>query len=433
MKSTIFNFWQPTLLQNSLSERRVKSFILNFGPQHPAAHGVLRLVVQLNGELVERADSHVGFLHRGTEKLIESRTYLKSLPYFDRLDYVSMMTQEHAFCIAIESLLRTVSHTALYVQIRVLFDELTRILNHLLALSTHSLDVGNMAPVFWAFEERERLMEFYERVSGARMHAAFYRPNDIDWTGLNYQFFMDVSLFARDCFKTLTEIFTVLTTNRIWKSRLVGVGSLNLNDAISYGVTGPVLRSVGVKKDLRFLRSETYAHYWFLSIQGYLGKRGDSYDRFLIRLREMYESVNIVFQILTNLSTTSHQKPNLFSSNSTEPSFFSFFDAIYTEKHNKLNHNTKYTSMESLINHFKYYSEGIKVPKGFTYRAVEAPKGEFGTSLISDGSSHPYRCKIRTPAYHQMQVLSRMSQGHYFADLVTIIGTLDIVFGDVDR
>ena len=421
------------MLQNSLSERRVKSFILNFGPQHPAAHGVLRLVVQLNGELVERADSHVGFLHRGTEKLIESRTYLKSLPYFDRLDYVSMMTQEHAFCITIESLMRTVSHTALYVQVRVLFDELTRILNHLLALSTHSLDVGNMAPVFWAFEERERLMEFYERVSGARMHAAFYRPNDIDWTGLNYQFFMDVSLFARDCFKTLTEIFTVLATNRIWKSRLVGVGGLNLNDAISYGVTGPVLRGVGVKKDLRFLRSETYAHYWFLSIQGYLGKRGDSYDRFLIRLREMYESVSIVFQILTNLSTTSHQKTELFNSEATEPSFFSFFDAIYTEKNNKLNHNTKYTSMESLINHFKYYSEGIKVPKGFSYRAVEAPKGEFGVSLISDGSSHPYRCKIRTPAYHHMQVLSRMSQGHYFADLVTIIGSLDIVFGDVDR
>ena len=215
MKSTVFNFWQPNFLQNSYSERRVKSFILNFGPQHPASHGVLRLVVQLNGELVERADPHVGFLHRGTEKLIEYRTYLKSLPYFDRLDYVSMMTQEHAFCLAIENLMGTTSHTSLYVQIRVLFDEMTRILNHLLALSTHSLDVGNMAPVFWAFEERERLMEFYERVSGARMHAAFYRPNDIDWTGLNQQFFLDVTFFAKDCFKTLTEIFTILTSNRI--------------------------------------------------------------------------------------------------------------------------------------------------------------------------------------------------------------------------
>ena len=303
MQSTIFNFWQPNFTQNSYSERRVKSFILNFGPQHPASHGVLRLVVQLNGELVERADPHVGFLHRGTEKLIEYRSYLKSLPYFDRLDYVSMMTQEHSFCLAIESLMGTTSHSSLYIQIRVLFDEMTRILNHLLALSTHSLDVGNMAPVFWAFEERERLMEFYERVSGARMHAAFYRPNDIDWTGLNQQFFLDVTFFAKDCFKTLTEIFTVLTSNRIWKSRLVNIGSINLNDAISNGATGPVLRGTGTRKDIRFSKSDTYSYYWFLSIQGYLGKRGDSYDRFLIRLREMYESVNIIFQLLTNLTS----------------------------------------------------------------------------------------------------------------------------------
>jgi len=433
MRSTIFNFWQPKTLQNSLSERRIKSFVLNFGPQHPAAHGVLRLVVQLNGELVERADSHVGFLHRGTEKLIESRTYLKSLPYFDRLDYVSMMTQEHAFCIAIEALLQTTSHTALYVQVRVLFDELTRVLNHLLALSTHSLDVGNMAPVFWAFEERERLMEFYERVSGARMHAAFYRPNDIDWTGLNGQFFLDIALFARDCFKSLTEIFTVLTTNRIWKSRLVGVGSLNLTDALYHGVTGPVIRSVGVRKDIRFLRSETYAHYWFLSIQGYLGKRGDSYDRFLIRLREMYESINIVFQLLANLTDRAVSEGQDLSNPVEAVNFFNFFQTLYASAEKARNWNTRYSSMEGLINHFKHYSEGIKVPRGFVYKAVEAPKGEFGVSLISDGTSHPYRCKIRTPAYHHMQVMSRMAQGHYFADLVTILGSLDIVFGDVDR
>ena len=433
MRSTIFNFWQPKTLQNSLSERRIKSFVLNFGPQHPAAHGVLRLVVQLNGELVERADSHVGFLHRGTEKLIESRTYLKSLPYFDRLDYVSMMTQEHAFCIAIEALLQTTSHTALYVQVRVLFDELTRVLNHLLALSTHSLDVGNMAPVFWAFEERERLMEFYERVSGARMHAAFYRPNDIDWTGLNGQFFLDIALFARDCFKSLTEIFTVLTTNRIWKSRLVGVGSLNLTDALYHGVTGPVIRSVGVRKDIRFLRSETYAHYWFLSIQGYLGKRGDSYDRFLIRLREMYESINIVFQLLANLTDRAASEGRDLSNPVEAVNFFNFFQTLYASAEKSRNFNTRYSSMEGLINHFKHYSEGIKVPRGFVYKAVEAPKGEFGVSLVSDGTSHPYRCKIRTPAYHHMQVMSRMAQGHYFADLVTILGSLDIVFGDVDR
>jgi NADH-quinone oxidoreductase subunit D len=433
LKSNIFNFWQPTFLQNSLSERKVKSFTLNFGPQHPASHGVLRLIVQLNGELVERADPHVGFLHRGTEKLIENRTYLKSLPYFDRLDYVSMMTQEHAFCISIEALMKTTSHTSLYVQIRVLFDELTRVLNHLLALSTHSLDVGNMAPVFWAFEERERLMEFYERVSGARMHAAFYRPNDIDWTGLNYQFFLDVALFSRDCFKSLTEIFTVLATNRIWKSRLVGVGAINYADTLTYGLTGPVAKSAGVKKDMRFLKSETYAHYWFLSIQGYLGRNGDSYDRFLIRLREMYESINIVFQILTNLTTLGSTSQTTYNKTTTFSDFFSFFNLLYLQKANKLNYNTKYNSMESLINHFKHYSEGEVVPKGFIYKAVEAPKGEFGVSIISDGTANPYRCKIRTPAYHHTQVMPRMVQGHYFADLVTVIGSLDLVFGDVDR
>lgn len=341
-----------------------------------------------------------------------------------------MMTQEHSFCLAIEALMQSTSNTSLYVQIRVIFDELTRVLNHLLALSTHSLDVGNMAPVFWSFEERERIMEFYERVSGARMHAAFYRPNDIDWTGLNYQFFLDISLFARDCFKTLTEIYTVTTTNRIWKSRLVSVGGLNYRDAFSYGLTGPVVRGIGIKKDLRFSKSETYSYYWFLSIQGYLGKRGDSYDRFLIRLREMYESLNIIFQILSNIT-----EPTLsINEKSTKGlDFFSFFNHLHSEKYSKMNHNSKYSSMETLINHFKHYSEGIKVPKGFVYSAVEAPKGEFGTSLISDGTSKPYRCKIRTPAYHHMQVMSRCVQGHYFADLVTVLGSLDIVFGDVDR
>lgn len=427
MKSNIFNFWQPSFLQNSYSERKIKSFILNFGPQHPASHGVLRLIVQLNGELVERADPHVGFLHRGTEKLIESRTYLKALPYFDRLDYVSMMTQEHAFCIAIESLLMTTSFTSLHVQIRVLFDELTRILNHLLAISTHSLDVGNMAPVFWAFEERERIMEFYERVSGARMHAAFYRPNEVDYTGLNYQFFLDIALFARDCFKSLTEIFAVLTTNRIWKSRLVNIGALNLADAFTFGVTGPIVRSVGIKQDLRFLKEETYANYWFISAQSYLGKRGDSYDRFLIRIREMYESVNIIFQILTNFTKIYK------NSKSSVCNYNLFFDFLSSQTYQKLSHNVKYNSMETLINHFKHYSEGLKVPQGFSYKAIEAPKGEFGVSLISDNTSFPYRCKIRTPAYHHIQVMPRLVQGHFFADLVTVLGSQDIVFGDVDR
>lgn len=340
------------------------------------------------------------------------------------------MAQEHAFCLAIESLLKTTSYTSLYVQIRVLFDELTRVLNHLLALSTHSLDVGNMSPTFWAFEERERIMELYERVSGARMHAAFYRPNDIDWTGLNYQFFLDVSVFAKNCFKSLTEIFTVLSTNRIWKARLVNIGALNINDVYAYGATGPVAKSAGIKKDIRFLKSETYSHYWFLSIQGFLGKRGDSYDRFLIRMREMYESINIIFQILNNL--TNFDNVNL-DFKKKKINFFSFFDFLYSHKFKKLNKNNKYNSMEMLINHFKMYSEGIKLPKGFVYKAVEAPKGEFGASIISDGTSMPYRCKIRTPAYHHIQIMPRLVQGHFFADLVTVLGSQDIVFGDVDR
>jgi len=430
MRSNTFNFWQSPFPENSFSERKIKSFVLNFGPQHPAAHGVLRLVIQMSGELIERADPHVGFLHRGTEKLIEKRTYLKSLPYFDRLDYCSMMTQEHAFCLSVESLLNTTSYTAIYVQIRVLFDELTRILNHLLALSCHSMDVGNMSPMFWAFEERERLMEFYERVSGARMHAAFYRPNELDWTGLNYQFFLDIVLFARDCFKSLTEIYAVLTTNTIWKTRLVNVGTINLNDAISYAASGPVIRSIGIKKDIRFYKSETYSSYWFLSLYSFLGKRGDSYDRFLIRVREMYESVNIVFQILTHIT---NKKSSFLKLETERIDFFSFFNFLYKNKYKKFYKKTRYNSMESLINHFKKYSEGIRVKKGFTYNCIESPKGELGVALLSDGTSKPYRCKIRTPAYHHMNMIPRMLQGHYLADLITLIGTQDIVFGDVDR
>ena len=405
---------------------------MNFGPQHPAAHGVLRLVLQLVGELVERADPHVGFLHRGTEKLIEQRSYLQSIPYFDRLDYVSMMTQEHAFCLGVESLLGTTSGSELYVHVRVLFDELTRIMNHLLAISCHSLDVGNMSPLFWAFEERERLMEFYERVSGARMHAAFYRPNDLDWSGLDHGFFTDVAIFARNCFKSLTEIFAILATNNIWKTRLVDVGGLNAKDAISYSATGPMIRSIGIRKDLRLSRSESYASYWSLSLTSFIGKRGDSYDRFLIRIREMYESVNIVFQLLSNLSSTP-RAGNGSPSISKKLDSFTFLDFLTRVKKVKLRRLTKYTSMESLIQHFKTYSEGQSVPRGFTYSAVEAPKGEFGVSLISDGTPKPFRCKIRTPAYHHMHTMSRMSQGHYLADLVTILGSQDIVFGDVDR
>lgn len=273
-------------------------------------------------------------------------------------------------------------------------------------------------------------MEFYERVSGARMHAAFYRPNDVDWTGLNHQFFLDVALFSRDCFKSLTEIYAVLSTNTIWKTRLVGVGSINIHDTAAYSISGPVIRSVGLKKDMRFCRLETYGSYWYLSLHSFLGKRGDSYDRFLIRVREMYESVNIVLQILTII--TSKQSVVTETHDSSIDSFL-FYNFLYKLHKSKISKNTKYIGMETMIHHFKTYSSGLHVPRGFAYAAVEAPKGELGVSLVSDGTSKPYRCKIRTPAYHHMHLLTRMVQGHYMADLVTVLGSLDIVFGDVDR
>lgn len=401
--------------------------MLNFGPQHPASHGVLRLILQLNGELIERADPNIGFLHRGTEKLIEARNYLKALPYFDRLDYVSMMSQEHAFCLAVESLLNTISYTNIYIQIRTLFDELTRLLNHFLAISTHSLDVGNMSPLFWALEEREKIMEFYERVSGARMHAAYYRPNDIDLTPFNYTLILDITLFARNCFKSLTEMFAVLAMNKIWKSRLVNIGILSVFDALKYGGSGVVLRSTGFKYDLRAFKTTTYANYWYLTFKIFLGKNGDCYDRFLIRIREMYESINIIFQVISNLTNYFFNK-NLF------PSYLTNFTNLNFNNFNKnLNYYNKYNSMEALIEHFKYYSEGYKVPSGFSYAGVESPKGEFGVSLISDGSTNPFRCKIRSPAFHHLQLLTKVVQGHMFADMVTVLGSQDIVFGEVDR
>lgn len=426
----LFNFWNnySSSTEQSSSNNRLKTFMLNFGPQHPASHGVLRLVLQLEGELIVKADSNIGFLHRATEKLIEQRIYLKSLPYFDRLDYVSMMSQEHAFCLAIEDLLDTVSYTSFNVQIRVLFDELTRLMNHFLGLATHSLDVGNMSPAFWAFEEREKLMEFYERVSGARMHAAFYRPNDIDWTGLNYQFYVDLTLFLRNTFKSITEMFVILATNNIWKSRLVKIGTVSQKTALSYGASGVVARSAGIRKDLRLLKSTTYSYYWYLSFKSFLGRSGDCYDRFLIRIREMLESVYIIYQILPNFLSQSFVDFRKESFN-----FLKFHSTISDEISAKNNFNTKVNSMEALIEHFKYYSEGIKVNSGQTYQAVEAPKGEFGVILVSDGSNKPYRCKIRTPAYHHLQLMSFIMEGHYFADMITILGSQDIVFGEVDR
>jgi len=399
--------------------------MLNFGPQHPASHGVLRLVLQLENELILKGDPNIGFLHRGTEKLIEQKIYIKSLPYFDRLDYVSMMSQEHAFCLGIEDLLNTTSFSSLHVQVRVLFDELTRLMNHFLGISTHSLDVGNMSPAFWAFEEREKLMEFYERVSGARMHAAFYRPNTVDLTGLNYQLFNDIIFFLKNTYKSITEMFVILATNNIWKSRLVNIGSISFIDSFKTGGSGVILRSVGFKKDLRLLKSTFYSYYWYLSFSSFLGKIGDCYDRFLIRIREMLESIYIIYQIIPTFL--------IFFTSKLSFSFFEFSNSINPLLAKKKNFLSKNTSMEYLIEHFKYYSEGLKVKAGYSYQAVESPKGEFGVSLVADSSSKPFRCKIRTPAYHHLQLMAKMMQGHMFADMITILGSQDIVFGEVDR
>ena len=416
--------WSDYSLINT-PQQNTRTFMLNFGPQHPASHGVLRFVLQLEGEYIRHADANIGFLHRGTEKLMEQRTYLKSLPYFDRLDYVSMMSQEHAYCLAIEGLLGSSSFTSFFVQIRVLFDELTRLMNHFLGISTHSLDVGNMSPAFWAFEEREKLMEFYERVSGARMHAAFYRPNDIDWTGLNYQFFIDLLFFLNNTYKSITEMFVILATNNIWRSRLVRVGVVDSELITLFSGSGVVARSAGFKKDLRLLKNTTYAYYWFLKFRSFLGRMGDCFDRFIIRIREMLESVFITYQLLSNLLSTFLSAPQLSLWLNTE---------VYTSGSFFSTHrNRKNTSMEALITHFKYYSEGINVPAGTLYESVEAPKGEFGVTLLSDGSSRPYRCKIRTPAYHHLQFMSSQIRGHYFADMITILGSQDVVFGEVDR
>ena len=402
--------------------------MLNFGPQHPASHGVLRLVLQLEGEMILKADSNIGFLHRGTEKLIEQRSYLKSLPYFDRLDYVSMMSQEHAYCLAIEDLLGTKSYTSFFVQIRVIFDELTRLMNHFLGISTHSLDVGNMSPAFWAFEERERLMEFYERVSGARMHAAFYRPNELDWTGLNYNFFLDLLLFLRNTYKSITEIFVILATNNIWKTRLVRIGIADSSATPLFGGSGVITRSSGFKKDLRLLKNTTYSYYWFLNFRSFVGRVGDCYDRFIIRIREMLESVYIVTQVITNFLKISNN--GAFGVHITPLNMFSEFT---DSSRNTLDSKGKASSMEALIEHFKLYSEGLKVCSGVTYQSVEAPKGEFGVCLVSDGSIKPYRCKIRTPAFHHLQFMSLQMEGHFLADMITILGSQDIVFGEVDR
>jgi len=390
-------------------KKKIKNFTINFGPQHPAAHGVLRLVLELKGEIVERADPHIGLLHRGTEKLIEYKTYLQALPYFDRLDYVSMMAQEHSYCLAVEKL--TNAKVPLRAQyIRVLFAEITRILNHLLAVGCHAMDVGAMTPFLWSFEEREKLMEFYERVSGARMHAAYYRPGGVSMD-IPVGLLNDIYLFSEQFNLRLLEVEEMLTENRIWKQRLVDIGVVSSSEAQDWGFSGVMLRGSGVKWDLR--KSQPYEVYDSLNFKVPTGSNGDCYDRYLVRIFEMKESLKIIDQCLNKIPL-----------------------GIVKSSDNKLTPPSRKDlkkSMESLIHHFKIYTQGFVVPSNEVYAASEAPKGEFGVYLVSNNTNRPYRCKIKAPGFAHLQALDFMSKGHLIADVVTIIGTQDIVFGEVDR
>lgn len=351
---------------------------------------------------------------------MESKMYMHSLPYFDRLDYVSVLVQEHCYCLAIESLLNKTAFNSTYTLVRTLFDELTRVLNHMLAICCHALDVGSMSPVFWGFEEREKIMEFYERVSGARMHAAFYRPNEINLKHISSYLLEDIALFTSSCFITLNEINSLLVNNNIWKQRLMAVGSYSVDDALAYGLTGVMLRCVGVKRDIRLDVNETYANYYHLDFKSYYSSNGDSYDRYLLRMSEMFESLHIINQLLPKLATQKKERMN-------KREFFNY--------HNFSEYSfvTNFTSMEQTIRHFKYWSEGFIVPNGVTYACVESPKGEFGVTLVANDTNKPYRCKVRSPAYHHLQILPKLVKGHMLADLVTLMGTVDIVFGEIDR
>lgn len=420
MNKEMFNYW---LLNDEDIETNIRSFNLNFGPQHPAAHGVLRVVIQLRGEVIERSDVHIGLLHRGTEKLLETRLYTLGLPYFDRLDYTAIMLQEHAYCLAIEDLIGSRNYLNIYTNVRIIFDELTRILNHLIALSTHAMDVGTMAIFFWAFEERERIMEFYERVSGARMHAAFYRPNDASIGYIFNSLVKDIVFFCRDLLKRLGQMDSKLMSSSIWRARLSEIGIINVEFLKKWGVTGPLARSTGVKSDLRISYTETYESYYYLNIRSFLGENGDCFDRFLIRMREMSESVYIILQVINRwvYEWQNMRELSFLIDNRNKYEFQKHFNSEWC------------TSMEDLIIHFKGCSEGYSVPRGITYAAVESAKGEFGVLLVADGSAKPYRCRIRSPAYYHTQLFTPMVQGHYFADLITIIGSQDIVMGEVDR
>uniref|UniRef100_A0A8D9B6Q6 Complex I-49kD n=1 Tax=Cacopsylla melanoneura TaxID=428564 RepID=A0A8D9B6Q6_9HEMI len=390
-------------------EKQIRNFVVNFGPQHPAAHGVLRLVLELDGETVVRADPHIGLLHRGTEKLIEYKTYTQALPYFDRLDYVSMMCNEQCYSLAIEKLLNIeVPLRAKYI--RVLFAEITRILNHIMAVGTHALDVGAMTPFFWLFEEREKMMEFYERASGARMHAAYVRPGGVA-LDIPIGLLDDIYHFITTFSMRLDEVEDMLTENRLWIQRTKDIGIVSAEDALNYGFSGVMLRGSGIKWDLR--KTQPYDGYENFEFDVPIGTHGDCYDRYLCRVEEMRQSLRIIEQAINKMPPGEVRTDDM---------------KISTPSRGEMK-----TSMEALIHHFKLFTQGYPVPPGATYTAVEAPKGEFGVYLVSDGTSKPYRCKIKAPGFAHLAALEKIGKGAFLADIVAIIGTLDVVFGEIDR
>ena len=389
-----------------------RNFTINFGPQHPAAHGVLRLVLELDGEVVERVDPHIGLLHRGTEKLIEYKTYLQAIPYFDRLDYVAPMNQEHAFCLAAERLLGIEVPRRGKI-IRVLYSEIGRILNHLLNVTTQAMDVGALTPPLWGFEEREKLMVFYERASGSRMHAAYFRVGGVH-QDLPQALIDDIDKWADAFHKPLDEIEQLITDNRIFKQRNAQIGVVSKEEAFEWGFTGVMLRGSGVAWDLR--KSQPYEIYDELEFDIPIGKNGDCYDRYLCRVEEMKQSIHLIKQCIKLLNDEG-PGPVMSTDGKVSPPRRSEMKG----------------SMEALIHHFKLYTEGPHVPAGEVYACVEAPKGEFGVFLVGDGTNKPYRCKIRAPGYPHLQAMDWMNRGHMLADVSAIIGTLDIVFGEVDR
>ena len=391
------------------SKNQTKNMTINFGPQHPAAHGVLRLVLEMDGEVITRADPHIGLLHRGTEKLIEYKTYLQAVPYFDRLDYVSPMCQEHAYALAVEKLLGcNIPRRAQFI--RVMFSEITRLLNHIMAITTQALDVGAMTPLLWMFEEREKMMGFYEKVSGSRMHSAYIRPGGVH-QDLPAGLLDEIADFVKQFPKKINDMENLLTENRIFKQRMVDIGVVSKQQALDWGFSGPMIRGSGIAWDLR--KSQPYEIYGELDFDVPIGKNGDSYDRYLIRVQEMFESIKIIEQCLAKI-------PN--------GEIVTDDKKIAPPKRNEMKN-----SMEGLINHFKLYTEGYRVPAGEAYGCVEAPKGEFGVYIISDGSNKPHRCRVRAPGFAHLQGLEFMVKGHLLADVVTVISTQDIVFGEVDR